>query len=223
VVPRVASAGVPFRRVAFIAARVVRTDGTVARRDAAAIDNPAATPIALACTPLVDGAGLALSGSRGVGGRWGLDATRTLPTTGGSGNGGLGANGSLAGGGVLAACGGLAYGVWSTGGFGTAAGLAGGGVMNSGGRPSASGGLDAPAAAAAASCLAAIDRTERAAVPADVIAGVLSRRSRSAAVGRFDGREVASAMCATPPSLAASVGSLSGRRTLSGSLSCGSS
>jgi len=223
VVPRVARAGVPFRRGAFIAARVVRTDGTVARRDAAAIDDPAAAPIALACAPLVDGAGLALSGSHGLGGSGGLDATRTLRATGGSGNGGLGADGILAGGGGLAAGGGLASGFWAKGGLGTAAGLAGGGGLTAGGRLWAGGGFDAPAAAAAASCLAAIDRTERAAVPADVLAVALSRRGGSAAVGRFDGRAGASAMCATPPSLATSVGSPSVRRSLGGSSSCGSS
>jgi len=221
VVPRVASAGVPFRRVTFIAARVVRTAGAVALLDVAAVDDRAATRIALACAPLVDGAGFSLRGNGGLGGSGGLDATRTLRATGGSSDGGLGTDGSLAAGCGLAAGVGWAAGLWAMGGLGTAGGLAGGGGLAAGGRRRAGCGLGAPAAAAAASCLAAIDRTEGAAVPAGVLAVALSRRG--VAVGRVGGGAGARAICAAPPSLEASGGCSSRRFSLGGSLSCGSS
>jgi len=159
VVLRVAIAGVPFRRVAFIAARVVRTAAAVARLDSVAVDDPAATRIALACAPLVDGAAFALRGNGALVGSGGFDATRTLRATGGSSDGGLGTDDSLAGGGGLAAGGGWIACVWAKGGLGTAGGLAGSGGLAAGGRLRAGCGLGSPAAAAAASCLAAIDLT----------------------------------------------------------------
>ena len=221
VVPRVAIAGVPFRRVAFIAARVVRTAGVVARLDAAAVDDPVAARIALECAPLVDGAEFVLGGNGGLGGSGGLDATRTLRATRGSADGGLGTDGSLAGGGGLAAGGGWASGVWAKGGSGTAGGLAGGGGLAAGGRLWAGCGLDAPAAAAAASCLAAIDLTEGAAVTADVLAAALSRRGGAAAVGRLGGGAGAPTRCAVLPSWTSSGGSLCSCRSLGGISSCG--
>jgi len=220
VVPRVVIAGVPFRRVTFTAARVVRTAGVVARLDAAAVDDPAAARMALECAPLFDGAEFVLVVNGALGGGGGLDATRTLRATGGSADGGLGADGSLAGGGGLAAGGGWASGVWAKGGLGMAGGLAGGGGLAAGGRLGAGCGLSAPAAAAAASCLAAIDLTEGAAVTADVLAAALSRRGGAAAAGRFGVGAEAPARCAVPPSWTASGGSLWSRRSLGG-ISCG--
>jgi len=221
VVPRVAVAGVPFRRVAFVAAQVVRTAGVVARLDAAAVDDPAAARIALACAPLVDGAEFVSGRNGGLGRSGGLDATRALRATGGSADGGLGTDASLAGGGGLAAVGGWASGVWAKGGLGTAGGLAGGGGLAAGGRLGAGSGLGAPAAAAAASCLAAIDLTEGAAVTADVLGAALSRRGGAAAVGHLGGGAGAPARRAVPPSWTASGVSLWSCRSLGGISSCG--
>ena len=75
--------------------------------------------------------------------------------------------------------------------------------MAAGGRDEAGGGLGAPAAAEAASCLAAINLREEAAAPANAFAVALVRLGETAAVCGFAGGAGATASGAMLSSLAA--------------------
>ena len=177
-VTRVAVAGVPFRSVAFVEARVDRVAGSVAGLDAAKCNDAADARVA--CARLVDGAKLGGAALRVLAPRLvAADGVDVGALFGFFASGGLGGNGGLDAAASLGETRALA-------GSGLAAGrgLTGGGVLAAADRLGAGGGLGAPAEAAAASCLAAIDLTDRARVPASGLAAAFGRRGGAPAMVR---------------------------------------
>lgn len=197
---RVAVAGVPFRIVAFVEALVDRTAGGVASLDAANANDAAVACVSFA--RLVDGAEFGDAALRVLAPR--LDAADGADV--GDSLGFL-ASGALGGNrGLLAAAGFRATRALAGGGLRADGGLVAGGVLAAAKLLGAGGGLGAPPAEAAASCLAAIDLTDRATVPASGFAGALDRRGGAAAIDRPCGGARAPTRGAAPPSLAPSTG-----------------
>ena len=173
---RVAVAGVPFRIVAFVEALVDRTAGGVARLDAANANDAAVACVSFA--RLVDGAEFGDAALRVLAPRLdAADGADVGDSLGFLASGALGGNGGL-----LSAAGFRAPRALAGGSLRADGGLVAGGVLAAADLLGAGGGLGAPPAVAAASCLAAIDLTDRATVPASGFSGALDCHGGAAAM-----------------------------------------